>query len=657
MNEAVQQTLRELIGKYGHGLCDDPRRCEGLLRDLSGKNRREIAVIVGALKEGVPRRLLDADKNIPFAAVINQLSDCLANDIALSQDAARWATESWVLALGLGLPPQPSDDREKSGGIAASGKATRTGTTADVSHEEASRQPEMIEHRKLPERERRLVQELDPCDPSVYYYDCGIRYHNTGQYSLAVDNFSQALARSVLPLQARKAIVRSLNMSIQEQVQGLKTSGQSGFNFTSIRQQADVKAVIAQTLVSNWMKSVAAGADSAAIERGIEGATARAVEELKRISTRVENKDQLAEIAPVLSYDSAMGKAIVDTMEKVGIDGVVFVDDYGGLALEIEYVEGMRFSPGYISPCFITNPEQMRAEIEDPYILITNKSVWAISDILPSLEKIVKISKNVVIIAEDVGGESLATLVFNKSKGTLSPLAIRAPGSGDTREAMLQDIAVITGGTVLSEGEGTGLAAMTLEHLGRARKVIADKDSTTIVEGRGEVRAIEARIKEIRAQVDMSTSGYDKDKLWERLARMAGGVAVLKIGALSESVLKNEKLMMEDAVLAISAAAQEGVVPGGALALLQAASALDDLDLGGDEATGAEILKRALEDSSRMLGQSTGQDAMQTMDTVREKGIRLCVERGLIAPTKAVRSTVKHAVDLAVMILTSDHRG
>ncbi len=332
--------------------------------------------------------------------------------------------------------------------------------------------------------------------------------------------------------------------------------------------------IIAQAIISEGFKNIAAGTDSMSLKRGIDKGVEALVNELKKMSIPVAGKEQVAQVAAISAIDREIGDLIADVMEKVGKDGVITVEEGKGLKFETEYVEGMKFDRGYISPYFITNVEQMRAELEDPCILITDKKISAINEILSPLEKIAQISKNLVIIAEDVDGESLATLVVNKLRGTLSPLALKAPGFGDRRKAMLQDIAVLTGGTVISEEVGRKLDSVTVEDLGRARRVIADKDNTTIVEGKGEAKDIEARIKQIRTEIDISTSDYDKEKLQERLAKLAGGVAVIKVGGATETELKEKKHRVEDVLSATRAAVEEGILPGGGVALLNALSGL-----------------------------------------------------------------------------------
>jgi len=424
--------------------------------------------------------------------------------------------------------------------------------------------------------------------------------------------------------------------------------------------------IVAQAIISEGFKNIAAGADSMALKRGIDKGVEALVAELKKMSIPVAGKEQVAQVAAISAIDQEIGDLIADVMEKVGKDGVITVEEGKGLKFETEYVEGMKFDRGYISPYFITNAEQMRAELEDPCILITDKKISAINEILAPLEKIVQVSKNLVIIAEDVEGESLATLVVNKLRGTLSPLALKAPGFGDRRKAMLQDIAVLTGGTVISEEVGRKLDSVTVEDLGRARRVIADKDNTTIVEGKGEAKDIEARIKQIRTEIDISTSDYDKEKLQERLAKLAGGVAVIKVGGATETELKEKKHRVEDALSATRAAVEEGILPGGGVALLNALPALKKLKIGGDEATGLNILRRALEEPLRCIAGNSGREGSVVINAIKgskpgigydalkdELGVNM-VEKGIIDPLKVTRSALQNGASIATMILTTE---
>ncbi|MCK4843859.1 MAG: chaperonin GroEL [Dehalococcoidia bacterium] len=424
--------------------------------------------------------------------------------------------------------------------------------------------------------------------------------------------------------------------------------------------------IVAQAIIGEGFKNIAAGADSMALKRGIDKGVEAIVNELKKMSIPVAGREQVAQVAAISAIDQEIGNLIADVMEKVGKDGVITVEEGKGLKFETEYVEGMKFDRGYISPYFITNAEQMRAELEDPYILITDKKISAINDILPALEKIVQVSKNLVIIAEDIEGESLATLVVNKMRGTLSPLAVKAPGFGDRRKAMLQDIAVLIGGNVISEEIGRKLDSVTIEDLGRARRVIADKDNTTVVEGKGEAKDIEARIKQIRAEIDISTSDYDKEKLQERLAKLAGGVAVIKVGGATETELKEKKHRVEDALSATRAAVEEGILPGGGVALLNALSALKKLKVEGDETTGVNLLKRALEEPLRCIAGNSGREGSVVINAIKgskpgigydafkdELGVNM-VERGIVDPLKVTRSALQNGASIATMILTTE---
>jgi len=424
--------------------------------------------------------------------------------------------------------------------------------------------------------------------------------------------------------------------------------------------------ILAQGIIAEGFKNIAAGADSMALKRGIEKGVAAVVEELKKTAIPVAGKEQVAQVASISAADEDIGNLIANVMEKVGKDGVITVEEGKGLEFETEYVEGMKFDRGYISPYFITNVEQMRCELEDPYILITDKKISALNDILPALEKIVQTSKNIVIIAEDVDGEPLATLVVNKLRGTLSPLAVKAPGFGDRRKEMLQDIAVLTGGKVISEEVGRKLDSVTIEDLGRARKVVADKDDTTIVEGKGATGDIEARIKQIRAQIDITTSDYDKEKLQERLAKLAGGVAVIKVGAATEVDLKEKKHRTEDALSATRAAVEEGILPGGGIALLNAIPALDKLKVKGDEATGVALLRHALEAPIRCIAANSGREGSVIVNKVKEspKGVGYdalkdeldvdMVKRGIVDPLKVTRSALQNGASIANMVLTTE---
>ncbi len=423
--------------------------------------------------------------------------------------------------------------------------------------------------------------------------------------------------------------------------------------------------VLAQAIVNGGFKNIAAGADAMSLKRGVEKGVAAVIADLKKMSTPVTTKEQVAQVATISAADAEVGTLIAEVMEKVGKDGVITVEESKGLLFETEYVEGMEFDRGYISPYFITNPELMKTELEDPYILITDKKISAIADLLPILEKVLQVSKNFVVIAEDVEGEALATLVVNKLRGTLNCLAVKAPGFGDRRKAMLEDIAILTGGKVISEEIGRKIDSTTVADLGRARKLVSDKDNTTIVEGKGAEADIQARIKQIKAQIDETTSDYDKEKLQERLAKLAGGVAVIKVGAATEVELKEKKHRVEDALSATRAAVEEGILPGGGVALIGAISALDKIKAEGDEATGVAILRQALEEPLRWIAINAGEEGSVVVDKVKrsKKGVGFdalrddygdMVSKGIIDPLKVTRTGLENASSIANMILTTE---
>jgi len=423
--------------------------------------------------------------------------------------------------------------------------------------------------------------------------------------------------------------------------------------------------ILAHAIINGGFKNVTAGAEPMALKRGIEKAIRAIIEDLKKASTEVKGKEQIAQVATISAVDKEIGTLIADVLEKVGKDGVVTVEESKGLNYETEFVEGMQFDRGYVSPYFITNAERMESEIDDPYILITDKKISAIADILPALEKILQVTKNLVIIAEDVEGEALATLVVNKLRGTLNILAIKAPGFGDRRKAMLEDIAVLTGGTVISEDVGRKLDSVTIEDLGRARRVTANKDNTTIVEGKGSDEALKGRIKQIKAQIEETSSDFDREKLQERQAKLAGGVAVIKVGAATEVELKEKKHRVEDALSATRAAVEEGILPGGGVALVNALPVLDKLKVSDDEATGVDIVRKAVVEPIRWIAINAGQDGAVIMDKVRQKPAGVgydasanefgdMVEKGVIDPTKVVRSALENAASIATMVLITD---
>jgi chaperonin GroEL len=423
--------------------------------------------------------------------------------------------------------------------------------------------------------------------------------------------------------------------------------------------------VLASTIINEGFKNIAAGAEPISLKRGIEKATSAILDELARVSTPVKGKEQIVQVATITAKDTEIGNLIADVMEKVGKDGVITIEESKGTKYETEYVEGMQFDRGYISGYFVTDAARMEAAIEDPYILITDKKISAIAEILPSLERILQVTKNLLIIAEDLDGEALATLVVNKLRGTMNVLAVKAPGFGDRRKAMLQDIAVLTGGTVISEEVGRKLDSINPEDLGQARRVVADKDKTTIIEGKGAPEAIQDRIKQIKAQIEETDSDFDREKLQERQARLAGGVAVIKVGAATETEMKEKKHRVEDALSATRAAVEEGILPGGGISLLNSLKVLKKLDVSGDEATGVNIIKKAVEEPIRLIAENAGKDGAVVADTVKKSPVGVgynaeadkygnMVEMGIIDPTKVVRSALENAASIANMVLVTE---
>ena len=424
--------------------------------------------------------------------------------------------------------------------------------------------------------------------------------------------------------------------------------------------------ILAHIMVREGMKNVAAGHDPMAIRRGIEKCVQALVSELKNISIPIEGHDQMAQIAAISANDSEIGETLASIMDQVGAAGVITVEESKGISSETEFVEGMNFDRGYISPYFVTNPQRMEAHIDDALILVTDKKVSAVADILPILEKTLQVQNKLVIIGEDVDGEALAVLVVNKLRGTFNCLAVKAPGFGDRRKAMLEDIAILTGAQVISEEQGRKLESATVSDLGRARKVESTKDKTTIVEGKGSAEMIKARVEQIKVQIEETTSEYDKEKLQERLAKLSGGVAVIKVGAATEPELKERKGRVEDALSATRAAVEEGVVPGGGVAYIRTLSALDKLNLSGDEAVAKSILQQALQEPIRIIAANSGQDGPVVLANVRgnqtpnygfdaqrnEYGDM--VAKGIIDPAKVSRTALENAASVAGMILTSE---
>jgi len=423
--------------------------------------------------------------------------------------------------------------------------------------------------------------------------------------------------------------------------------------------------ILAQAMITEGFKNITAGADPMAIKRGIEKATAVIVDELKRLSTEVSEKEQIAQVGTITAVDKEIGDLIAEVMERVGKDGVITVEESKGIKYEIEYVEGMQIDRGYISPYFVTNAERMEAVIDDPYILITDKKLSSMSELLPALEKILQVSKNLLVVAEDVDGEALATLVVNKLRGTLNVLAVKSPGFGERRKAMLEDMAILTGGKVISDELGRKLESVTVSDLGRARRVTADKDNTTIVEGKGSEEAIKGRIKQIKALLEEATSDYDQEKLQERQAKLTGGVAVVKVGAATEVELKEKKHRVEDALSATRAAVEEGILPGGGVALLNAVKVLDKLEVSGDEATGVNVVRKAMDEPIRWIAINAGKDGSVIVDAVKKSPDGFgydaeadqfgdMVKAGIIDPTKVVRSALENAASIAAMVLVTE---
>ena len=425
--------------------------------------------------------------------------------------------------------------------------------------------------------------------------------------------------------------------------------------------------VLAQSLINEGFKNVTAGSNPMAIKRGIEQAVSAVVDELRGMSQTVETRDRISQVASLSAHEEAIGETIAEAMEKVGKDGVITVEESKGLSDEIEYVEGMQVDRGYISPYFITNSDRMEAVIEDAALIITDKKVSAVADLLPALEKLLQVGKkNVVVIAEDVDGEALATLVVNKLRGTLNILSVKAPGFGDRRKAMLEDIAILTGGTVISEETGRKLDSATIEDFGQARRVSSTKDETTIVEGRGSEGDIQARINQIKTQIEETTSEFDREKLQERMAKLSGGVAVIKVGAATEIELKERKARVEDALSATRSAVEEGIVPGGGVALVPAQRALDGLGgLNDDESIGVNIIRRSLEQPLKLIVENAGSEGAVVLNEVKQQAddygydadigeFGPMLERGIVDPVKVTRYALQNAASVAAMVLTTE---
>lgn len=425
--------------------------------------------------------------------------------------------------------------------------------------------------------------------------------------------------------------------------------------------------LLAQAIIREGLKNVAAGANPMILQKGIHKAVDKTVEEIRNFSKKVESKDAIAQVASISAGDEEIGKLIAEAMEKVGNDGVITVEESKSMGTTLDVVEGMQFDRGYVSPYMVTDAEKMEAELDEPYILIVDKKITNIQEILPVLEKIVQQGRPLLIIAEDVEGEALATLVVNKLRGTFNCVAVKAPGFGDRRKEMLQDIAILTGGQVISEELGYELKDATIEMLGRARKVKVDKENTTIVDGEGEDENIKNRVRQIKAQIEESTSEFDKEKLQERLAKLSGGVAVIQVGAATETELKERKLRIEDALAATRAAVEEGIVPGGGTVLIDCIPAVSKLlDVAeGDEKTGVKIILRALEEPVRQIATNAGLEGSVIVEKVKEEAAGVgfdalkeryvnMIETGIVDPTKVTRSALQNAASVSAMVLTTE---
>lgn len=437
-----------------------------------------------------------------------------------------------------------------------------------------------------------------------------------------------------------------------------KTSNEVGDGTTT-------STILAQAMVREGFKNIASGSEAISLKRGVEKATNAVIDELKKMAKPVNTKKDITKVATVTSHDSEVGEVLGNILDKVGKEGVISVEEGKGTSLEVEYTEGMKFDRGYISPYFVTDTTKMVAAVDEPYILITDKKLGSIQDILPALEKVAAVSKNVVIIADDVDKEALAALAVNKIKGTLNCLAIKAPAFGDRRKAMLEDIASLVGAEVISEEKGRRLDSITLEDLGRARRVESTSENSTIIEGKGPKARIEGRIKSIKSELEAAKGGYDKEKLQERLAKLAGGVGVINVGAPTEVELKEKKKRVEGALSATRAAVEEGILPGGGVAFINAAKVIDDLKLEGDEKVGANIVKKALEEPLKQLARNAGQDGGVVLGRIKEMnagyGFNVVTEEyvnmeeaGIMDPLKVTRTALKNASSVAAMALITE---
>jgi chaperonin GroEL len=424
--------------------------------------------------------------------------------------------------------------------------------------------------------------------------------------------------------------------------------------------------VLAQAIYREGLKNVTAGANPMDLKRGIERAVEMVIDEIKKLSKPIKDKREISQVGSIsANNDRTIGDLIAEAMEKVGKDGVITVEEAKSMETSLEVVEGMQFDRGYLSPYFVTDPQRMEVVLEEPYILINEKKISSMKDLLPILEQIARMGKPLLIISEDIEGEALATLVVNKIRGTLSAAGVKAPGFGDRRKEMLKDIAILTGGNVIAEELGIKLENVTLNDMGRAKRVVIDKDNTTLVEGLGDAKTIEGRVKEIRMQVEETTSDYDREKLQERLAKLVGGVAIIKVGAATETEMKEKKARVEDALNATRAAVEEGIVPGGGVAYLRASKALEQLQLEGDQAVGVRIIRRALEEPVRQIVTNAGAEGsivvQRLKDAATNQGFdaeRLeyvdMIEAGIIDPAKVVRTALQNAASIAALMLTTE---
>jgi chaperonin GroEL len=462
-------------------------------------------------------------------------------------------------------------------------------------------------------------------------------------------------------------IVRELDLEDHQQNTGAQMLREVATKTNDVAGDGTTTAtILAQTMIDEGFRNVAAGSNPIQLKQGVDQAVEALVGEIQRLSTPVQGHEGVAQVAGISSQDPAIGELIAEAMDKVGQDGVITVEDGQGVETELETVEGMQFDRGYISPYFVTNPERMEAELEEPFVLVTDRRIAAVQDLLPILEKVVQQGRPMLIIAEDVEGEALATLVVNKLRGIFQACAVKAPGFGDRRKAMLEDIAILTGGEVISEELGLRLDQTQLEQLGRARRVRATRDNTTIVGGAGRPEAIQARIRQIRAQIEETTSDYDREKLQERLAKLAGGVAVIKVGAATEVEQKEKKHRIEDALSATKAAVEEGIVAGGGTVLLNAQRAIETgLGLSGDQLTGLRIVERALDAPMRQIADNAGREGSVIVERVRhsepgfgydalqDRWVDMC-EAGIVDPAKVTRSALQNAASIAGMVLTTE---